>query len=169
MNALSALTKLYASPILANNMVDPKLLMTYLLNISDVTLAANQAPLETYLSIFAGLLMFDDIKSLAETGTKEIISNINVASVECLHLYNIDGVFLPISVILNNLINQMDSVANDLASLNNTGTATVKIEGPTPMAPEKSTPNAWNDLANETLGGTTIQIHFLAGFSNYIT
>ena len=169
MNVLSALTKLYASPILADNMVDSKLLMTYLINISDATLAANQKPLETYLSIFAGLLMFDDIKSLAEAGVKEIISNINGATVECLHLYNIDGVFLPISVILNNLINQMDAVSNELASLNNVGTATVKIEGPTPSAPETSTPDAWSNLASTVMSGTTIQIHFLAGFTNYIT
>jgi len=72
MNILSALSKLYASPILANDMIDSDMLITYLLNIYDATLVNNKNPLELYLSLFAGLLMFDDIKLIAETGIKSV-------------------------------------------------------------------------------------------------
>jgi len=104
MNILSALAKLYSSPILSNSLIKPEMLITYLINISDVTLAHNKDPLETYLSLFAGLLMFDDIKTLAESGVRQITSNIETSTVDCIHVYNIDGIFIPISVILNNLI-----------------------------------------------------------------
>ena len=72
MNILSALSKLYASPILSDSMISSEHLITYLINISNATLANNKEPLETYLSLFAGLLMFDDIKSLAETSIASV-------------------------------------------------------------------------------------------------
>ena len=100
MAAMSALTKLYASPVLSNIMPDPKKLMLYLINISNATLAKNQEPLETYLSLFAGLLMFDDIKSLAETSIQQIQNDMPTTDIDCIHVYNIGGIYFPISVIL---------------------------------------------------------------------
>ena len=168
MNILSALAKLYSSPILYNSLIKPEMLITYLINISDVTLAHNKDPLETYLSLFAGLLMFDDIKTLAESGVRQITSNIETSTVDCIHVYNVDGVFIPISVILNNLIEQMNNVMSNISTLNSTGTAIAVIHGPTPEAPQKSTDDAWDQLANSTIQKTTIQIHFLRGFTEYI-
>lgn len=167
MNILSALSKLYASPILANNMVDPNTLILYLINISNATLANNKDPLETYLSLFAGLLMFDDIKSIAEAGIKDIHNQIasTVSKVDCLHIYDIGGIYYPISVILNNLINQMNSILSGL-SIDPSKTATAVINGPDPAA---SSETSWSGLAASTIAGTTIQIHFMAGFMNYIS
>ena len=168
MNILSALTKLYSSPILSNSLIKPEMLITYLINISEVTLAHNKDPLETYLSLFAGLLMFDDIRSLAESGIRQITSKIEMSTVDCIHVYNIDGVFIPVSVILNNLIAQMDNVISDISSLDSTGTAIAVIHGPTPEVPEGNVGDPWEQLANNTIQKTTIQIHFLRGFTEYI-
>lgn len=168
MSVLSAMAKLYASPTLSNAMIDPKMMMLYLINISDATLAANKQPLETYLSLFAGLLMYDDISELATYGIQQIQSNMETSTVECLHVYNIGGVYFPISVILNDLLSQMDEIINNL-EINNSRTATAELIGPTPTAPEPSTPDSWKGLANETIQATKIQIHFLAGYSQYIS
>ena len=171
MNILSALTKLYASPILADNMVNSNMLMTYLINISDATLAHNHDPLETYLSLFAGLLMFDDIKSIAEVSVNTINNNLinESATINTLHVYNVDGVYYPISIILTNLITQMESVASSMNSLTSQSTAIAVINGPTPTEPDNHSEEAWAALANSTIQDTTIQIHFLAGFTNTIS
>lgn len=168
MSVLSAMTKLYASPTLSSAMIDPKMMMLYLINIDDVTLAANRKPLETYLSLFAGLLMYDDISELATYGVKQIQSNIETSTIECIHVYNIGGVYFPISVILNDLISQMEQILSTL-EIDNSRTATAEIVAPTPEIPEKSTPEAWTTLANKTIQATKIQIHFLAGYSQYIS
>lgn len=167
MSVLSAMAKLYASPTLSNAMIDPKMMMLYLINISDATLAANKQPLETYLSLFAGLLMYDDISELATYGIQQIQSNIETSTVECLHVYNIGGVYFPISVILNDLLSQMNEIVNNL-EINNARTATAELIGPTPTVPELSTPDSWKELADKTIQATKIQIHFLAGYSQYI-
>lgn len=166
MAAMSALTKLYASPVLSNIMPDPKKLMLYLINISNATLAKNQEPLETYLSLFAGLLMFDDIKSLAETSIQQIQNDMPTTDIDCIHVYNIGGIYFPISVILNDLVQQMDSIIGTL-SINIDRTAKVTIEGPDPSAVSSNL--SWGALANSTMQQTKIQIHFLAGYSQYIT
>ena len=168
MRALNALAKLYASPVIANSMIDPQLLILYLINISEATLAVNQKPLEVYLSLFAGLLMFDDIKSLTESTIKQITSNLPVSNIECLHVYNIGGIYYPISVFLDELIIQMDSIINNL-SIDSSKTAKAIIIGPTPSVPENASLKDWKQLANETIQNTSIQIHFLAGFSEYIS
>lgn len=167
MSAMSALTKLYASSELSNVMIDPHKLMLYLINISNATLAKNQQPLETYLSLFAGLLMFDDIKSLATTSIKQIQADMPATDIDCIHVYNIGGIYFPISVILNDLVSQMDSIINTL-SINIDRTASVTIEGPDPSIKDNSG-ITWESLANSTMQQTKIQIHFLAGYSQYIS
>lgn len=166
MNILSALSKLYASPTLSNNMIDPNTLILYLINISGATLVNNKEPLETYLSLFAGLLMFDDIKIIAEAGVKDVNNQMAQNSkVDCLHIYNIGGIYYPISVILDNLISQMESIMNGLA-IDPSKTAIAEITGPTPSA---SPGMSWAGLASSTITGTSIQIHFMAGFMNFIS
>lgn len=165
MNILSALSKLYASPILSDSMISSEHLITYLINISNATLANNKEPLETYLSLFAGLLMFDDIKSLAETSIASVRDQIQTQKLNCIHLYNIGGIYMPVSIFLYNLIEQLQ---NGLTIIDNTNTATASIEGKDPSEPETSTLEDWNQLAQNTISSTTIQIHFLKDFTDYI-
>lgn len=168
MAALSAMAKLYSSTTLSEAMIDPQMLMLYLINIHNVTLAENKNPLETYLSLFAGLLMFDDIKALSEAGIQQIQENIQTSTIECLHVYNIGGIYYPISVILNNLLEQMNNLTDEL-SLKYENTARAEIIGPVPSTFANSTsPNPWQELANATIQKTYIQIHFLAGYTKYI-
>ena len=169
MNILSALSKLYASPELSAAMINSDMLITYLINIdpSTVTYGANKQPLETYLSLFAGMLMFDDIVSMVE----DISVNMDIpsyANVKQLHIYNLGGTYFPLSVILNNIISQVESVSINLA-FDPSNTAVAKISGPSLSPPNKEDPTAWGTIASSTISGTTIQIHFLTGFLNYIS
>lgn len=169
MNIMNALTKLYAAPGLADNMIDSKMLITYLLNIDEqtVTHGENKHPLETYLSLFAGLLMFDDIAEISSTAINNIVLPQNSTFINQLHLYNINGIYFPLSMILNNLISQITEVTMNL-SLDASHTAIAKIEQTLPSIPSESTSNNWNSFAQETISNTKIQIAFLSGFTAYI-
>ena len=169
MNALSALTKLYSATNLSTAMIDPEILITYLLNIDPVTLAGNlnRDPLQTYLSLFAGLLMFDDVKALAESGIKSIQANLATSTINCVHVYDINGIYYPVSIILNNLIMQMEQIL-DTMTISNNYTATVEIKQKTPVEPENYSLDQWPIVANDTISNTTLQIHFLAGFTDYV-
>lgn len=170
MVVLSALSKLYAAPGLEETLMNKDLLITFLLNISDQTLGAKNKPaLETYLSLFAGLLMFDDISSIAEDALNNSAKEINTdSSIEQLHLYGINGVFFPLSIILKNMIEQVKEATNIL-TINIEGTARVELHPPKKIS--YTTPvdqNSWNELANKTIQDTQITIAFLSGYSNYI-
>lgn len=169
MNILSALSKLYASPELAAAMINSNMLITYLINIdpSTVTNGANRQPLETYLSLFAGMLMFDDIVSMVEDATLNIVVP-SYSSVKQLHVYNLGGTYFPLSVVLNNIISQVESVSINLAFDPHT-TAVAKIHAPTPSIPKEKGPAAWGAVASSTISGTKVQIHFLTGFLNYVS
>jgi len=106
MKILSSLAKLYASDKLSSNMINSSDLIIYLLNVHQDTLAgeSNLEPLETYLSLFAGLLMFDDIKEIVDVASDDIINNLNLSTINQLHVYNLGGIYYPVSVILYNLI-----------------------------------------------------------------
>lgn len=166
LNAFSALSKLYASSQLSDSMIASKYLITYLINISDATLVNNKEPLETYLSLFAGLLMFDDIKSLTEINMNNIKNELQTSKLNCLHIYDVDGIYMPISVILYNLIEQLHDGLN---IINNANTATATINGDEPEEPEESNLADWQNLANATMSSTTIQINFLSSFTEYIS
>lgn len=171
MNILSALTKLYAAPGLSNAMIDSDMLITYLINISDATITHgnNLQPLETYLSLFAGLLMFDDISEIASHAIQQIATNIpQQTSLEQLHVYNINGIYFPISIVLDNLINQINSTVSKQLTIDKDKTAIANIHFSVPENPDISTKESWNQTAENTIQNTKIQIAFFSGFTNFI-
>ena len=172
MNALSALAKLYSSSEISNGMIDSKMLLTYLINIDSVTLAgpSNKEPLETYLSLFAGLLMFDDIASFSTKAINSIASQIPSSSIQQLHVYNLGGVYFPVSIILKNIIQEIRNLKLETSfKIEDTSNiATVSITGPRPTYTPPANMATWSNLANSTISGTKIQIAFLAGYSEYI-
>lgn len=66
-------------------------------NLSDAALGSElKNPLQTYFSIAAGLIMFDDFSVIA----KEVTEELNYSNVDVLHLYNLNGVYVPASYFL---------------------------------------------------------------------
>lgn len=169
MNILNALAKLYAAPGINNAMINSDMLITYLLNIDESTLGNNRTPLETYLSLFAGLLMFDDISIMAQDGINQALINIpSNPGLYQLHVYNLNGVYLPISIILNEIISQVESIINNL-SIDASKTAAAKIEQTIGSYKSPVTPDTWSEVASATINSTKIQIYFLSGFTDYIS
>ena len=171
---LSALTKLYAAPGFSEALMNPDMLITFLLNISDSTLGANNKnALEVYLSLFAGTLMFDDISSIATEALANFAQEIPTnSSIKQLHVFNINGIYFPLSIILKNIINQTQLAIQNLSSLalNTEKTAVVKLSAPKTINSVNSpTKEDWENLSQSTIQNTQIQITFLAGFTNYIS
>lgn len=171
---LSALTKLYAAPGLAETLMEPDMLITFLLNIGDATLGSkNKNTLETYLSLFAGILMFDDISYMASEALTDLTNELPIntsSSIKQLHVYNINGVFLPLSVILNNLIFQIQQALQNFSSLaiDTNKTAKASLQPPKNISPKGHSKQDWENLSQSTIQNTQIQIAFLSGFTNYV-
>ena len=75
-------------------------------------------PLEEYFSLFAGLLMFDDIRNMAlEAVHKASYSNTHIKQI---HLYNLNGIYVPASMLLtyisNEVIGASEYVKNGIAA-----------------------------------------------------
>ena len=173
MNILSALTKLYAAPGFSQALMNLDTLIIFLLNISKNTLGSQNKPsLETYLSLFAGILMFDDVSNIAADALKKIAKEIPLqGTTDILHVYGINNIYFPISIILNNLIIQVETALQSqlTLSIDSNKTAKAHIIQPSPSFNGKnSTEEDWHNLSNKTLQSTKIQLGFLAGFTNYI-
>lgn len=109
---LNAIDRLYgmaqASHIEA---LQSKSIRAIALNLANGTLASDQkGELEKYLSIFAGLLMFDDAENLARDTTKKLVDQVGQAgTVQTLHVYRLNDIYVPGSVILQHIYNQLQA------------------------------------------------------------
>lgn len=72
--------------------------------------SALKAPLETFFAIAAGLIMFDDFSVIA----KEVTEDLHFSNVSAIHLYNLNGVYVPASYFLNATYNVMQQVGDAL-------------------------------------------------------
>lgn len=176
MNILSALTKLYAAPGFSSALMNKDLLITFLLNISDATLGSqNKSSLETYLSLFAGILMFDDVSDIATDALKNFANEIPIkSSTQILHVYSINNMFFPMSIILNNIIQQVSIALQSMLTLTINYKNTAKASLTTKINFDKNShgPYAqsdWQQLAKSTIQNTQIRITFLAGFTDYVS
>ena len=79
--------------------INRELLSFLALNLNPSAAAASaKGPLENYFSIFAGLLMFDDVKNMALEAAKIAQENTHIHQI---HLYNLNGIYVPASMILS--------------------------------------------------------------------
>ena len=78
-----------------------------------------QTALQNYLSIYAGMMMFDDVENMAKEAINQVQSLTTSGSVETLHIYNINGIMAPASTVLTRMYDALSGTK----SLFNTGTA----------------------------------------------
>jgi len=86
---------------------------------------------ENYFSIFAGMLMFSDIRNMALELGKETEMKIQYASTKNIHLYLLNDTYYPASYILTNVYQALKSGVKTLsvkdgakASINTNGATT---------------------------------------------
>ena len=182
MNITSILTKLFAAAetVGIKNLdffMDKKTLITFLINIDDLSLGhENKEPLELYFSLFAGLLMFDDITNLCKEAYKHLKEQNKEQktrnnSIDQLHVYKINSIYFPISVILDNTIKQFESIqqfSSTSFTAQKTAIATLTIKKLKKRDKGTSTKNEWEAERDESLQSLRLQIFFLSSFSKYV-
>lgn len=144
------------------------------LNLSDAAVGQGSSePLTKYFSIFAGLLMFDDIANMA----KEAIGAIPESSVKQVHLYNLNGVYVPASMILSYVSDALQlgaSEASYAATVSiNSNAASGAINDWTIKWSETNNhpilgPNEWNEMGSAVASGTQVRIAFMGAFIHFI-
>ena len=117
-------------------------------------------PLERYFSIFAGLLMFDDIQNMALEATQDLSSIGNNKHVLQIHLYNLNGLYVPASMILFHVRDELNNIAT-LATSNLGAQAHISFNA-------DASPN--KDYVTRAMSArkTKVNITFLGGFTNLI-
>lgn len=141
------------------------------LNLSELAVGGHVATkLEDYLSLFAGLLMFDDITNIAQ----EAVNKIQYDSVNVIHLYLLNGIYVPASTILAYIYDSCIQASNIISS-GDAARIEIQTSGadnaikdwltnrPSPL------PNVWEKIGYAAASGTQAHIIFFAGFINFIS
>ena len=147
------------------------------INLSELALGHNlKGLIEDYLSIFAGMLMFDDLQNIAFEATNQLTQG----KVRQVHLYNINGIYLPSSYILTKVY---ESLMESVGYLNSGKAAQVSIStnGADTVINQylqnrfwggnnytARYPEIWNETANEVIKGIDINITFLISFIDFL-
>jgi hypothetical protein len=168
---LNYLDELYAANGLAGLELPQKEALEFLaLNLSSLAVGGPyKSTLANYLSIFAGLLMFDDVYNMAKEADKMLKKATPYKTVKQIHLYNLNGIYVPASMLLTYTYTTMKQVENAIdkglaakASIHtdkaNKAAASYLANRPIPIKPE------WFKLGNAASSGTTIRIIFLSNF-----
>lgn len=137
-------------------------------------------PLEKYLSIFAGLIMFDDISNIA-LDSAQMLKNEQNGPIKNIHLYNLNGVYVPGSMILSYTYENMKNIQNMAQSgrganakiyTSGIDTAIKKFEDehPAPFGHIKgeSYSSYWPQIGEAAVSGTTIRVAFLSSFNAFL-
>lgn len=106
--------------------------------------------LTDYFSLFSGMLMFDDVRNMAVEATQMITEN--NSSVETLHLYNLNGTYVPSSVVLQNMYDAL----NGQASINRTAKSFARAN------------IIYKQRPPQEIGDIQVQITLLSNYENLI-
>lgn len=114
--------------------------------------------LENYFSIFVGFLMFNDAELMFEDVTKWT-TDMTISGVNDIHLYELNGITLPSSYILENTYQALVSISSDLAQSNQRGVkAKLTTYNGGPINHD------WEETSKVATAKTKMEIRFLAGF-----
>lgn len=135
-------------------------------------------PLEKYLSLYAGMVMFDDLANMAQEAIAALVPQNSSGKITQIHLYNLNGIYVPASMILTYI---SEAVNNTTTMIDSGYAAKATITVPasnktysTYMSARKMTedliltPDTWRAVAAENNRNTKITINFLAAFKTFI-
>lgn len=121
--------------------------------------------LESYFAIFAGLLMFDDFDIVAQ----RIINQAPPNNIDTLHLYNLNGIYVPTSYFLQATYERIQKMATMIESndsfIARVSTPDLNIDR---SASNWGAPSYWENLRDTAYKGGTVAITFAAKFLNLI-
>lgn len=140
--------------------------------------AEQKDPLERYLSLYAGMVMFDDLTNMAQGAIASLVPYNQSNTITQIHLYNLNGVYVPASMVLSYI---SDAVNNTSALINSGYAAKATIKVPSNNQTYSNylsardtaetwvlTPEIWKEVAAENNLNTKVSITFLSAFTTFI-
>lgn len=113
-----------------------------------------------FLASTVGSFMFDDVAITQE------LSSEGLSSVNRLHVFNLNNIYVPFSVLLKGLYESLIKLGNDYKQYVNVGFSPFELNYSKQQ--DELTKKDWDDLYNNSLVKTKFRIHFLKTFSNFI-
>lgn len=199
MNILSYIDYLSsASSVGVKNNIDRDILAFFARNLIKGAIAEKEkAPLEHYFSIYAGMIMFDDVIAMAKEAVSQINNSNNVigGKIRQVHLYNLNGLYVPASMILTYLSDSLNKnnqkIIEDMmrVEIHTSAIDTAPAKGKSSKFAEKQkktaktyntfinnlkndsnnlTPSDWDAISAAAVNSTKVQIIFLASFEQFI-
>ena len=200
MNILSYIDYLSsASSIGVADNIDRDTLAFFARNLINGAIAEKEkAPLEYYFSIYAGMIMFDDVIAMAKEAVSQINNSNNVigGKIRQVHLYDLNGLYVPASMILTYLSDSLNrdnqKIIEDMmhVQINTTNISVVSstkkksskfLENKQKVAntynsfinnltntSDNLTPEDWDAISALAVNNTKVQIIFLASFEQFI-
>lgn len=172
MNILSYITYLSSANNIGinNNPLSQDNLSLLAYNLIPGAIADDQKePLQRYFSIYAGLLMFDDVAIMAKEAISEINNNNDVigGKVRQVHLYSLNGIFVPSSMILTYISDSLSKIQH--ISPDDFAQAKITIKNP-PQDPkdQEMTPGLWSSIASAALSSVQVKIILLQTFITFV-
>lgn len=183
MNILSFIDYMDSAAVGDFSLIINRELLSFLaLNLNPSAAAASaKGPLENYFSIFAGLLMFDDVKNMALEATKIAQENTHIHQI---HLYKLNGIYVPASMVLS-YVSDAVLAASQYVSDGIAAKASITVPSSNKAYEkykagemhsnskrihyiEELRPEHWQAVGAESASSTKVTIVFLAAFQQFI-
>lgn len=138
------------------SMADSKVLYQAMINAGQNMIGKNNKRLiENYFSTFIGFLMFNDA-ALFAGDVKDYINNTFDTSSQDIHLYQLNGIFVPNSFILQNTYNSLAAIPTSSKDYSIRAKLNTYDKGPIK--------GDWKLTSETAADNTKLEIKFLAGF-----
>lgn len=176
MQALNLLDNLYSINNMAGlELVDESIMRGAILNLSSMAIGSNAKPLiENYLSMFAGMLMFDDLGVMANDIARTAVEQTSASGQAYnIHLYLVNDIYVPGSLILTTITQALSTGYQKISSQR-----AAKIVIDTSGADEAIASNLaqpydgipqWKSAAEAVAQGTKIEIIFLSAYFTFLS
>ena len=121
----------------------------------------NTNDITTFIASAIGNFVFDDTVI-----TQELEDNTNLKDVNRLHVFNLNNIYIPLSVLLQGLHDALVSASKSAKGFVNVGISPGKIEYEKQQ--DGLTKNDWIDVYNKALTSTKFHIHFFKNFADFV-
>lgn len=124
-----------------------------------------QSPLENYLSLIAGALMFEDSDKIMQEVSAKVTSKKH-NSIQHIHIYRLNSYYFPLSFILTKTWESLNQLSLFLEDAQHSGNQVHIINNSywKNFSKQEVTEKTWREEGKDTLNATTITMTFMAGF-----
>ena len=184
LQVLNALDRIYSMNGFGGLMLpDEEIMYNLVLNLSNYAMGKEiRNDVEQYLSIFAGMLMFDDMRNMAKELAYNAVHNMEFteySSLQNIHLYLLNDTYVPGSMVLSYIYKALAAGVNHI-TISSKNAARVKINTSEadseiqnylethPYGSKKYKYDDWNTERDKIAQGTKIQIIFMSAFITFL-